>query len=297
MYGAPTGKGDGSRYGRAGGLPRLALAGTILASLVVTLAASQTLAQTSQRPTIAVAATIPAEPGSQTDFGIRIGPPDAVPRNSFLRVRGLPPMAALSDGHSIAPGAWAVSLGALPDLKIMLPAGAAGRTEIVITLVTVDGSVLAETKATLAIAAPRQLERGQAAQRDAGPPAGATMLRAGVPVQPPAPPAAAEPRGPSPGQSITPQDRERAQRMMKKGDEQLEEGNVSAARLLYERAAEAGLAQAAMALAATFDAAEFARLRLRGVEADANQARRWYERARQLGAPGAEERLRRIGAR
>ena len=296
MYGAPTGKGDGSRHGRAGALPRLALAGTIIAGLLGALSPTQTEAQTSPRPTISVAATIPAEPGSQTDFGIRIGPPDAVPRNSFLRVRGLPPMAALSDGHSIAPGAWAVSLGALPDLKIMLPAGALGRSEIVITLVTVDGSVLAETKATLAIAAARQFERGQA-QRDAGPPGGATMLRAGAPLQTPPPPAAAEPRAPAPDQSVTPQDRERAQRMMKKGDEQLEEGNVSAARLLYERAAEAGLAQAAMALAATFDAAEFARLKLRGVEADANEARRWYERARQLGAPGAEERLRRIGAR
>jgi hypothetical protein len=290
---APTGKGDGRRLGRARALPRLAVA-TILAGFVAALTASHALAQTGQRPTIAVAATIPAEPGGQTDFGIRIGPPDAVPRNSFLRVRGLPPMAALSDGHSIAPGAWAVSLAALPDLKLMLPAGAAGRAEIVITLVTVDGAVLAETKATLAIAAPRQLERGQA-QRDAGPP-GATMLRAGAPLQPAAPPAALEQRGPAPDASMTPHDRERAQRMMKKGDEQLEEGNVSAARLLYERAAEAGLAQAAMALAATFDATELARLRL-PVNADATQARRWYERARQLGAPGAEERLRRIGAR
>jgi TPR repeat protein len=72
---------------------------------------------------------------------------------------------------------------------------------------------------------------------------------------------------------------------------------VSAARLLYERAADAGLAQAAMALAATFDATEFARLKLRGVDADAKEARRWYERARQLGAADAEERLRRIGGR
>ena len=244
--------------------------------------------------------TIPAEPGSQTDFGIRIGPPDAVPRNSFLRVRGLPPMAALSDGHSIAPGAWAVSLAALPDLKITLPAGAAGRTEIVITLVTVDGAILAETKATLAIAAPRQLERGQAAQRDAGPPAGATMLRAGVPVQPPAPPAAAEPRGPSPGQSTTPQDRERAQRMMSKGDEQLEEGNVSAARLLFQRAAEAGLAPAAMALAATFDPAELARLgcaasRPTRARPALVRARPPARRARRRGAPAPHRREVRLG--
>jgi hypothetical protein len=49
---------------------------------------------------------------------------------------------------------------------------------------------------------------------------------------------------------------------MKKGDEELEAGNVSAARLLYEFAADAGLAQAAMALAATFDADELAKLNI-----------------------------------
>ena len=272
---------------------RLALAGSIAAALIDALGPTQAWAQASARPGITVAATISAEPASETALAIRIGPPDAVPNNSFLRVRGLPPTAALSDGHSIAPGAWAVSLAALPDLKIMLPPGAAGRSEIVITLVAVDGSVLAETKATLAIAGARQLERGPA-QRDAGgPPNPATILRAGVPLQ--APPDAAEPRAPAP--TTTPQDRERAQRLMMKGDAQLEDGNVSAARLLYERAAEAGLAQAAMALAATFDAAEFARLKLRGVEADPKEARRWYERARQLGAAGADERLRRIGTK
>jgi hypothetical protein len=295
VTGAPTGSGEGRRCGRTSALPRLALAGSIAAALIGALAPTQALTQANARAGISVAATIPAEPATETALAIRVGPPDAVPRNSLVQLRGLPPMAALSDGHSIAPGAWAVSIAALPDLKIMLPPGAAGRSEIVITLVTVDGLMLAETKATLIIAAARQLERGQA-QRDAGPP-GATMLRAGVPVQPPALPAAAEPRGPVPDPSAAPQDRERAQRMMRKGDEQLEEGNVSAARLLYERAAEAGLAQAAMALAATFDAAEFARLKLRGVEANPNEARRWYERARQLGAAGAEERLRRIGAR
>ena len=296
MTGAPTGRGEGQRCGRMPAAPRLALVGTI-AALIYALAPTQASAQANARPGITVAATIPAEAASETALAIRVGPADAVPRNSFVRLRGLPPMAALSDGHSIAPGAWAVAIASLPDLKIMLPPGAAGRSEIVITLVAVDGSMLAETKATLIIAAARQLERGQA-QRDAGPP-GATMLRAGAPVQPPVlpAPAAAEPRFPAPDPSAAPQDRERAQRMMRKGDEQLEEGNVSAARLLYERAAEAGLAQAAMALAATFDAAEFPRLKLRGVEANHNEARRWYERARQLGAAGAEERLRRIGAR
>jgi TPR repeat protein len=51
-----------------------------------------------------------------------------------------------------------------------------------------------------------------------------------------------------------------------------------------------------MALAGTFDASELAQLGVRGIQPDPKQARRWYERAQQLGASDAEERLRRIGA-
>jgi TPR repeat protein len=85
-------------------------------------------------------------------------------------------------------------------------------------------------------------------------------------------------------------------RLVKKGDEQLAEGGVAQARLLYERAAEAGLAEGAMALAATYDAAELGRLGVRGMQPDATAAKRWYERAQQLGAVEAAQRLRRLGA-
>jgi len=83
---------------------------------------------------------------------------------------------------------------------------------------------------------------------------------------------------------------------MQKGNQQLEDGNVSAARLFYENAAEAGLAEAAMALAATFDPNELAKLKARGIASDAKEARRWYERARQLGAAEAEQRMGRLTA-
>jgi TPR repeat protein len=95
---------------------------------------------------------------------------------------------------------------------------------------------------------------------------------------------------------MDPRDRERAQRLMEKGNEQLEGGNVSAARLFYEYAADAGLAEAAMALAGTFDASELEKLNVRGIKPDATEARRWYERARQLGAVDADNRVRRLGA-
>jgi hypothetical protein len=203
-------------------------------------------------------------------------------------------MAALSEGYAIGPGSWAVSIAALPELKINLPAGSSGRAEIAILLVAVDGTVLGETKSTLVIASTSS--SGNQAKREARAPATASMLRAGAPL-PGAEPAITGSVGPAPSATaMTPEDRDRARRLMKKGEEQLRDGNVSAARLFYERAADAGLADGAMALAATFDAAELARLNVRGIQPDPKEARRWYERARALGATAAEQRLRRLGA-
>jgi polar amino acid transport system substrate-binding protein len=110
-------------------------------------------------------------------------------------------------------------------------------------------------------------------------------------------PAGAGPAAPPKAAPVIGQaDRARALRFMKKGDEELGDGRVAPARLLYERAAEMGLAQAAMALAATYDATELARLNLSNVAPDAAQARRWYERALALGAKDAGTRLQRLGA-
>jgi len=80
------------------------------------------------------------------------------------------------EGYSITPSSWAVSLVDLPELKIMLPAGATGRSEIVVTLVSIDGSVLAETKSMLAISL---ADQRSVATRDAGPPVAPSILRVG----------------------------------------------------------------------------------------------------------------------
>jgi hypothetical protein len=256
--------------------------------MLLAFAQQPACAQSSARPTITVAPTINVEASGQTQLVIAVGPPDTVPPRSFIRLRGLPPMAALSEAYSIAPGAWAVALNALPNLTIMVPVGFSGRSEILVTLVGRDGAVLAEAKSELAVV-PRQAEPPA---RASVPAPAAALLRAGQPTE-----EAREPALPAPaGQVLSAADQQRAQRAMKKANEELEAGNVSAARLLYEYAADVGLAQAAMALAATFDADELAKLSVRGVAPDPKEARRWYERARQLGAADAAQRITRLGA-
>jgi hypothetical protein len=254
--------------------------------------------QSSGQPTISIAA-LSAEPAAQVPFRIRIGPEEAIPTSSFVRVKGLPSMAALSDGHSIAPGSWAIPLGALTGLKLTLPEKTAGRFDVIVTLVGTDGSVIDEARTTLVV-------QGQGVT---------TVSPVPKAAPPPAAPAVAAlsnpPRSPSPGEraegggrtsttvALAPsgKERERAVKLFREGNGHVAQGNISAARLVYELAAEAGLGSAAMALAGTYDAAELMRLNVRGIQADAREAKRWYERARELGETEAEQRLRLLGSK
>src|SRR5262249_49513434 len=108
-------------------------------------------AQTSDRPTVTVARTITAEPSKHVSLPIRVG---RAPPDSFVRLRGLPATVALSEGHAIAPGTWAVPLNALAELTMTVPAAAKGTAEVAVALVGSDGSVLGETRFTLVISAP-----------------------------------------------------------------------------------------------------------------------------------------------
>lgn len=79
--------------------------------------------------------------------------------------------------------------------------------------------------------------------------------------------------------------------LLRRGREMLRLEDVSAARLLFRRAAEGGSAEAMLALGRTFDPAVLGREA--GPLADGEQAMRWYERAAAAGNPEAASLLRR----
>ncbi len=252
-----------------------------------------------QKPHINIGKVILVEPAAETPMPIQVGPIDAIPRNSFVRLRGLPSAAVLSEGHSIAPGAWAIPLAVLPNLRVSLPVGLAGKADVTIALVQIDGTVLAEAHAALVIAAASMIapeptaaprERSVASVGTQPSPIDATPPPAARPPVPLAnPPASAPP--------IATEDQKRATAFIARGRVQAESGNIAAARLFYRRAADAGLAEGALALAATYDPVELARMRVAGVQPDIALAREWYEKARALGAREADERLQRLGSR
>lgn len=82
---------------------------------------------------------------------------------------------------------------------------------------------------------------------------------------------------------------------MKIGVELMTYGEVTAARTMFQRAAEAGEAAGAFALAETYDPLVLAGLRLRErITPDLALARTWYERARDLGSLEARDRISRL---
>lgn len=82
--------------------------------------------------------------------------------------------------------------------------------------------------------------------------------------------------------------------LMARGRRFMESGDFSSARPVYRRAAEAGYAEAALALGETYDPRALEQRGAVGMGGDIAQARKWYERARELGSLEAPTRLERL---
>jgi hypothetical protein len=265
------GVGEGCTWRPGRVISRTGIAMALFAAIVSERPVLRAQAQQPQRVVIRVAPMTQAEPASNTRLVVQVGPHETIATKSFLRIRGLPPTAALTEGHVIAPGVWAVPLAAVPNLTIVLPAGLEGQSDIAISLVSVDGTILAEARTVLVVVA---AQAGTGAREAQPPPAVAGMVR-----------------------MLAPDERERALGLHAKGQEQLERGSIYAARRFFQRAAEIGLGQSAIALADTYDPHELARRSVVGIEPDVGAAKKWYEKARDLGAAEASDRLRRLGSR
>jgi TPR repeat protein len=74
-------------------------------------------------------------------------------------------------------------------------------------------------------------------------------------------------------------------------------GDLVAARLLFQRAAEACDAAAATALGATYDPKVLAKLGVLGISADVEKARFWYKKVANLCSLDAKRRLNLLASR
>jgi TPR repeat protein len=86
-------------------------------------------------------------------------------------------------------------------------------------------------------------------------------------------------------------DPEEIKLLVKQGEQFIAAGDVVTARIVFQRAAEAGDAGAAVALGGTYDPIVLAKLGVVGLGADVERARTWYQKAESLGSAEATRRL------
>jgi hypothetical protein len=221
---------------------------------------------------IAIADQIVATPAKETPLSIeiRIDAQAEKPTANWLVVKGLPAGVSLTVGFAVSTEIWAVHLLDVSKLAIRVPADVTGRFTLSFGVMGEKGRMLAGVDRILLVgsqapgAAPAQPKAAsRPAHRDHA---------ASVPL-------------------LSPSNRQDAERLVSRGQRMQEQGNIALAREFFLRAAEMGLAQGALLLAATYDPRELARMNVVAVQPDPEQARKWYSRARELGAPEAAEKL------
>jgi hypothetical protein len=176
--------------------------------------------------------------------------------------------------------------------------GAAGSGSVALEQVVASANAPAEpqsprrdparvTEARLASADAQDLPTPSTPSREAIAAAYQTALQAQTPVPEPAP-VAPPPAPPPPARTL---DADTLAGLMTRARSLIGVGDIAAARLLLERAADAKDATAALLLAQTYDPAVLGTSDARSVVADAVTARDWYQRAASLGSAEARQRL------
>lgn len=99
---------------------------------------------------------------------------------------------------------------------------------------------------------------------------------------------------PADGARVSAADKAQAERLLQRGDELLQLGDLASARLLYRAAADKGSADAAAQMGLTFDPAFFEQTEVQGTRADPRRALLWYRRARDMGSTEVQARLDRL---
>jgi hypothetical protein len=177
--------------------------------------------------------------------------------NATVVIGGLAPGSALSAGTRVGSNTWRLSVEELTGAAITPPRGFVGAMDLSLELHLADSTVVDRK--------------------------GLHLEWSGKSVPAPAKP---PPRRLAASEIAL---------MVKNGSDFMANGNVGAARMMLQPAAEAGDPVAAFALAETYDPVVLKKLNATGgITADVALAQSWYEKAKNLGSTVAPERLERL---
>jgi hypothetical protein len=213
--------------------------------------------------------------------------PDAVPEPPVNDIESLWPMALRLCGVAGVAAAVAWLVISLPGTRLL-------RNDVVHASVQPPPPAADTQKQDplrTAAAAGLLLQHGLTEANAAQPPAEAMPAAAPPPLAAPPSSDAAVAQTAS-----LPLDSDEIAMLLKRGKDALSTGDLASARLLLRRAAEAGSAEAALALGATFDPLVLRRLGAIGAAPDAAQARQWYQKAVALGSTTASQPLAQLEA-
>ena len=92
--------------------------------------------------------------GGNMPLAMRITNLEALPPQAVVFIRGLPSEVHLSEGKAFQSGVWVVPSNRIAQMRTEIPASFTGRSDISITVATLEGKYLAETRTTLIIVPP-----------------------------------------------------------------------------------------------------------------------------------------------
>ncbi len=268
---------------------------SLAAATAISMTSQVGWAETRGDVRIVMPSVIQVETATETPLPIRVAPHSAIPKRAMVLIRGLPSTVALSEGRLFESGVWGVPVADVDRLRLTSPTNAVGKSNFSVSVVTFAGDILAQATASLQIIPPQQLSRASREVNtvNATPTEPTNAEEGGG-----APAAKAEAEKPAAKGSPTGEALERVMLYMQKGQECMNTGNVSAARMFFTRAANEGWADGALALAATYDPAELGSLPVAGgIRPDPSLAKKWYEKAVALGSKVARTRIQRLSER
>jgi hypothetical protein len=201
-----------------------------------------------------------------------------------LEISDLPSGATISSGRPLGTGLWRILATDIGNAVIHLPPGFSGAIDPVIELRLIDDTVVDHGSLHLEwlpkptkVPDPTESAGAMAASQSSA----ERALTTAVPADRNAIHHAVKPQ----------LDHERIELLIERSQELISEGDVGAARILLQRAAEAGDAHATLTLGGTYDPVILAKLQVHGVAANVSTARDWYKRASEFGSREAQERL------
>lgn len=224
------------------------------------------------------------------ELGVSVDAPDP---GATVTVRGMPAEARLTAGTPVSLSEWRIPAEQISEARVIPPTDFVGEMDLSAELHNSDGAALVTSflqltwRAVSAAAAPLITSTVTASAVPAPQPLSQPLsppmsLPPAVAVTSPPQPQAEATREPSPNEISG---------FVRRAQELLATGDIRAARTILLRAAGAHDARAALFLAKTFDPIALRQLSTSDPGPDLEQARIWYQRAREWGSPEAQHQL------